>query len=180
MLRNLTIGGVVVDIFDFPVLLLYLCSLHATNIIQKVSPLQGKQQIFSPVKQRILQFVDSLNISKREFYSKTGISRGTLESATGITEDTLTKVIVAYQNISPSWLITGYGDMVMEERATYSTIDLREKDVPLCKSCKEKDKTIAALEEAVSALKKVNRLENSQGKNSAGSDSQSEPYSKTA
>lgn len=142
--------------------------------------MQGKEQIFSPVKQRILQFVDSLNISKREFYLKTGISRGTLESATGITEDTLTKVIVAYQRISPSWLITGYGDMLLDENSTFTTIDLRNVEQSPCKSCKEKDKTIAALEKAVNALEKINRsLEDMHESNSAGADAKKAPYSQT-
>jgi hypothetical protein len=86
--------------------------------------LQGKIQIFSPVKQRILQFVDTLNISKREFYLNTGISRGTLESQTGITEETITKVISKYQNISPTWLITGKGKMFLDGDGTHATIDL--------------------------------------------------------
>ena len=51
--------------------------------------MQEKLQKISPTKQRILQFVDTLGISKRDFYAATGISRGTLESSTGITEDTV-------------------------------------------------------------------------------------------
>lgn len=66
----------------------------------------------SPIKERILQFVDSLNISKREFYKKTGISRGTLESSTGITEDTLAKFIATFEDLSPEWILTGKGEML--------------------------------------------------------------------
>jgi len=119
--------------------------------------LQEKIQIFSPVKQRILQFAESLEISKREFYLKTGISRGTLESSTGITEETLAKVIAAYRNVSPTWLITGVGQMVLDENSMHTTIDLRDTDNPYCKSCKEKDRTIAALEKVITYLEKLNR-----------------------
>lgn len=66
--------------------------------------MQEKIQKISPIKQRILQFIDTLGISKRDFYAKTGISRGTLESATGITEDTIAKVFATYSNLSPSWI----------------------------------------------------------------------------
>jgi hypothetical protein len=66
----------------------------------------------SPIKERILQFADSLNISKREFYKKTGISRGTLESSTGITEDTLAKFIATFEDLSPEWILTGKGEML--------------------------------------------------------------------
>ncbi len=69
-------------------------------------------QEISSIKQRILLFVDSLNISKRKFYEKTGISRGTLESKTGITEDIMAKFIAKYPNINLQWLIKGEGEMV--------------------------------------------------------------------
>jgi hypothetical protein len=69
--------------------------------------MQEKEQKISPVKQRILQFADTLNISKREFYKIIGVSRGTLESNTGITEDILAKFIVSYPDVDIEWLITG-------------------------------------------------------------------------
>lgn len=74
--------------------------------------MQEEKQKNSPIKQRILQFVDTLGISKRDFYAKTGISRGTLESCTGITEDTITKVFAIYSELNPSWLLTGRDNML--------------------------------------------------------------------
>jgi phage repressor protein C with HTH and peptisase S24 domain len=71
---------------------------------------QEKIQNISPIKQRILQFVENLHISKREFCDKTGISRGTLESHTGITEETITKFFATYPTIDPTWLFTGKGN----------------------------------------------------------------------
>lgn len=99
--------------------------------------MQEKRQNISPVKHRILQFVDTLGISKREFYQKTGISRGTLESSTGITEETITKVFATYQNLSPSWILTGNGEMIAphipeefknekNKSTSQYTIDLKE------------------------------------------------------
>lgn len=73
--------------------------------------MQEKIQKISPVKQRILHFVDTLGISKRDFYAKTGISRGTLESKTGITEETITKLFAIYPNIDSAWLLTGQEDV---------------------------------------------------------------------
>ena len=70
-----------------------------------------KMQKFSPIKERILKFADTLDISRREFYKKTGISRGTLESSTGITEDTLAKFIATFGELSPEWILTGNGEM---------------------------------------------------------------------
>ena len=71
--------------------------------------MQEKRRNISPVKDRILYYIENLSISKREFYSKTGISRGTLESPTGITEDTLAKFIATYPEVSLEWLIRGEG-----------------------------------------------------------------------
>lgn len=74
----------------------------------------AKIQNISPIKRRILQFVETLGISKRAFYLHVGISRGTLESETGITEEVLAKFIAAYSDISIEWLITGKGSMLQD------------------------------------------------------------------
>jgi len=86
--------------------------------------MQEKRQKISPIKQRILQFADTLNISKRDFYKKIGVSRGTLESKTGITEDVMTKFIATFQNISVEWLITGEGEMFKTTEPAAEPCDL--------------------------------------------------------
>ena len=62
-----------------------------------------------------MQFCATLGISKRDFYSKIGVSRGTLESSTGITEDVMAKFIATYSEINISWLITGEGTMLKND-----------------------------------------------------------------
>ena len=76
---------------------------------------QDKEQKISPIKQRILQYFETLNVSKRKFYEETGISRGTLESNTGITEEVMAKFIVTHPEISPVWLLTGEGPMTISD-----------------------------------------------------------------
>lgn len=73
--------------------------------------MQEKEQKKSPIKQRILHFADTLGISKRDFYTQIGVSRGTLESNTGITEDIITKFITIFPTINIEWLMTGDGEM---------------------------------------------------------------------
>ena len=73
--------------------------------------MKEKEQKKSPIKQRILHFVDTLGISKRDFYTQIGVSRGTLESNTGITEDIITKFITIFPTINIEWLMTGDGEM---------------------------------------------------------------------
>jgi hypothetical protein len=106
----------------------------------------------SPIKQRILLFVDNLGITKRDFYEITGISRGTLESDTGITEDTITKFLAEYQNVSPLWLLTG------EEPVLKNDI-VRKNIVGICDQCElrerlleSKDQTITAMHQTINNL----------------------------
>ncbi len=82
--------------------------------------MQEKKQNISPIKQRILHFAEYLMISKREFYTKIGVSRGTLESNTGITEDVMAKFIATYPEISVEWLITGNGSMLRESKTNHT------------------------------------------------------------
>lgn len=76
--------------------------------------MQQKEQRISPIKQRILQFAASLRISKRDFYTSIGVSRGTLESATGITEDVMAKFFATYPQVSIEWVISGNGSMLKQ------------------------------------------------------------------
>lgn len=94
--------------------------------------MQGKEQNISPIKQRILFFAGTLGISKRDFYAKIGVSRGTLESKTGITEDVITKFFATYPEVSIEWLMTGEGEML--------------KNSP---SCKEKEQENSDLVEKI-------------------------------
>lgn len=99
----------------------------STAIIRRISPLcKKKRRNISPVKDRILYYIENLSISKREFYSKTGISRGTLESPTGITEDTLAKFIATYPEVSLEWLIRGEGEIVRPNGPEEAPADLLE------------------------------------------------------
>lgn len=95
--------------------------------------MQEKKQNISPIKQRILDFADKLSMSKREFYARTGISRGTLESPTGITEDTITKFFATFQEADPLFILTGK----------------QNSDKPpgeeCCEKCKLKDELIESL-----------------------------------
>ena len=107
------------------------CSTHVSQckVAKDFAKMQEKEQRISPIKQRILQFADNLNISKREFYAKIGVSRGTLESKTGITEDVLAKFIATFPDVSIEWLMQGKGRMkvdkeVVDNVATDTTVGM--------------------------------------------------------
>lgn len=98
------------------------------QIYKRFRQMQEKIQNISPIKQRILYFVDYLNISKREFYQKTGISRGTLESNTGITEETVAKLIATYPKINITWLFSGNGIMYSDSNEkNYNVVEEQQE-----------------------------------------------------
>lgn len=90
-----------------------LLGTHCKNT-KDFATMQEKKQKKSPIKQRILYFVEKLGISKREFYAEVGISRGTLESQSGITEEVMAKFIATYPQVNVQWLVTGEGDMTKQ------------------------------------------------------------------
>ena len=113
--------------------------------------MQEKLQKISPIKQRILQFVDTLGISKRDFYAATGISRGTLESSTGITEDTIAKVFATYPDLSPMWVVLGKGEMLNNQNPGEKSCHLNCN--PNCNPTEEKtEKSILGLDLGTSSL----------------------------
>ena len=113
--------------------------------------MQEKVQKISPTKQRILQFVDTLGISKRDFYAATGISRGTLESSTGITKDTIAKVFATYPDLSPMWVVLGKGEMLNNQNPGEKSCNLNCN--PNCNPTEEKtEKSILGLDLGTSSL----------------------------
>ncbi len=130
--------------------------LSQRNITKYFATMQEKEQNISPIKSRILYLIDNMSISKRDFYSKTGISRGTLESKTGITEDTLAKFIATYPEISLDWLILGRGEITRTPN-TASGISEHSRTTDLLLEAKE---TIIRLQQdQIDLLKeKIERL----------------------
>lgn len=121
--------------------------------------MQEKRHKISPIKQRILQFIEELGVSKREFYLRTSISRGTLESGTGITEDIIARFIATYQNVSPAWLLTGEGKMFNVDEPKKDDVASNLPTGP-CQQCEQRErviasqaKTITLLEEKIESLK---------------------------
>jgi hypothetical protein len=120
---------------------------------------QEKIQNISPIKSRILQFIEYLGISKREFYLKTNISRGTLESNTGITEDTLAKFFAVFKDADPVWIILGVGKMLLNGNSDYITNGSKpELNEPIekhstCQKCKDKDELLQSNRELIDSLK---------------------------
>lgn len=75
--------------------------------------MQENKQENSPIKKRILQYLNYKNISEYAFYKESGITRGILNQKTGISEDNLSKFLAYAQDISTSWVLLGQGNMIV-------------------------------------------------------------------
>jgi len=105
-----------------------------------------------------LQYIDTLSISKRDFYAQTGISRGTLESNTGITEDTVAKFIAFYPNISPNWLLTGAGPQNLSDIKIFANSTeegSQGAENSGCEMCKLKDRLIDSQQKQIETLSRL-------------------------
>lgn len=65
----------------------------------------------SVLKKRILEFIESKNITKYDFYRKTGISNGVLSQKTGLSEESIMKFLSYFNDVNIHWLFTGNGQM---------------------------------------------------------------------
>lgn len=110
----------------------------------------------SPIKQNILYFADSLNISRREFYKKIDVSRGTLESKSGITEEILSKFIATFPEINLQWLILGEGEMYQVNKLNntplYNKTEIEQKT---CEKCEEKERIISSQQQTIETQKQL-------------------------
>ncbi|OAV65493.1 hypothetical protein Barb6XT_02379 [Bacteroidales bacterium Barb6XT] len=132
--------------------------------------MQEKGKKISPIKERILLFAKNKGISKRNFYLKIGVSRGTLEASTGITEDIVAKFITAYPEVDIIWLITGNGNMLKDdnkEQEVPNEVSDKEQEVPISAERVLVDK-VCELSGEIAVLKQKNeelKRENAQLKN---------------
>ena len=73
--------------------------------------MQKNKQEKSPIKERILHYLELKSISKYAFYKESGVSRGVLDQETGISEENLARFLDYAQDISLNWLIAGEGEI---------------------------------------------------------------------
>ncbi|MCQ2606743.1 MAG: hypothetical protein MJ204_09455 [Bacteroidales bacterium] len=86
----------------------------------------------SPIKERILYFIENKGITKLDFCERTGISYAnlkgkSLESEIGGSQ--IAEILTKYVEISPDWLILGKGSMHRNNVVLADNNDC-------CKSCK--------------------------------------------
>lgn len=118
----------------------------------------------SPIKQRILQYIDTKGLSKYEFYKKSGITRGILDQNTGISEDNVARFIAYDKSVNIEWLLLGEGPMFRREKREDPVLEETKYTYsrPLTKADKEKtnnDLLLEYVEENEELWTKVRTLE---------------------
>lgn len=105
------------------------------------------QQI-SPIKQRILEYIDFKGISKYKFYQETGITRGVLDKDSGISEDNIAKFIAYEDEISVLWLMTGNGEMFKKNVDKNDLVERVTKRVAFSEETKNKQNATFSVNES--------------------------------
>ncbi len=80
----------------------------------------------SPIKQRILHFIENQGIRKVDFSEKTQISYSNLKGKSLYSEiggEQITKILEEYSEISPEWLLLGKGDMLKNRELVTNNIN---------------------------------------------------------
>ncbi len=103
-------------------LFVWLGLVGFANIQNKMLNMQESTRDISVIKNRILEYTKSQNITKYKFYKDTGITRGVLDHKSGISEDNISKFLEFYENVNPHWFITGHGEMILPEGVSQSEI----------------------------------------------------------
>lgn len=73
----------------------------------------------SPIKERILYFIENQGITKKDFCDKTRISYANMRGKSLLSEiggEQLSEILSQYSEISPDWLVTGRGEMLRNEQ----------------------------------------------------------------
>ncbi len=71
------------------------------------------------IVERIMQFIDYKGLSKLKFYNQVGLSNGFLDKVKDIGASKIQKILGAYPEINPMWLITGVGEMLKSDIKVY-------------------------------------------------------------
>lgn len=69
-------------------------------------------QHFSPIKQRILEYLEFKGVSMYQFNKDSGVTRGVIEKNTGISEENISKFLVYAPEVDVNWLVLGTGKML--------------------------------------------------------------------
>ena len=89
--------------------------------------MQENKQEKSPIKQKILLYLNKKGVTAYDFYKKSGVTRGVLGQNNGISEENLARFLAYAYDINITWLMTGEGDMLCIPPSQYEISDNKDR-----------------------------------------------------
>lgn len=120
-------------------------------------------EIFTEIKERILQIPDNKGISKEKFFDKLGLSYANFKGKSkksAIGAGALVEISYQFPDINLEWLITGKGNMIKKEPTSEKFLPFDDTMIKTLEAeiSQLKDKLIATLEENARLQKENTRL----------------------
>jgi repressor LexA len=72
---------------------------------------------------RVLRIIELKGLNKSQFYKETGLSNGFLDKVRDIGASKIEDILNAFPEINPTWLLTGKGDMILDQFKGYAKIE---------------------------------------------------------
>jgi len=129
-------------------------------------------KIFSPIKGRLIEFLDIQDIKKELFYQISGISSSNFKGKGAFSElggDKIAKILTIYPQLSARWLVLGDGSMIRtSDPGQLMVAEAPTRYKTQCSLCIEKERIIMAKDELIKSLKReisltlANRPDNKQ------------------
>ena len=82
-------------------------------------------------KSNLLIFIKEKNLSKTDFYKKTGLSNGFLDKGGSVTSANLETILNTFPEISLDWLVTGRGPMLRSDLLVAHPVTEPGERIPL-------------------------------------------------
>ena len=131
------------------------------------------------VKERLKQFIDTLNISEREFCRRIGVSSSYVMSIKkSIQPDKMQAISIHFPELNPLWLLLGQGEMLLsdgkkegEQRQNTGGLPSSELLAKLLEANNEKARLLSIIESqqrTIESLTELNKKANAQTVERAG------------
>ena len=113
------------------------------------------ENIFTNIKDRVVQIAEEQDISKEEFFRSIGMTSASFRGKakeSPLNSNAIVNIITNYPDVDLYWLLNGSTQKVPSD--TKNLVEESEKEYQrTCKSCDEKDRIITILQQQVTDLK---------------------------